>query len=248
MILLAKFCFQQYIFCATRVNSGRRAVHCDKLKCTQMRSARRHQPKSLIRDFIMQQPFTLNNDQLDYLASRIAAHVASTMTPATPDEWLVAKQAAELLKVSISKLESLTRDNQIPSYKFGRTRRFKRSELLALASAAAPLSPKVPPAVAKQQMGGPVVPSHLPELHAMFRRPYALGLDTMHIANGKWNFFSHGLVVPLHTVEADPDGSKSVTALHNHYQSKSAQCSETTGTAEDEASAKPQPADDDTPS
>ena len=43
MILPAKFCFQQYIFCATRVKSGRRVVHCDKLKCTQMRSVRRHQ-------------------------------------------------------------------------------------------------------------------------------------------------------------------------------------------------------------
>ena len=245
MILPANSCFQQYIFCATRVKSERRVVHCDKIKCTQMRFVRRHQPKSLIRDFIMQQQLTLNNDQLDYLASRIAAQVASTMTTATPDEWLVAQQAAEVLKVSISKLESLTRDNLIPSHKLGRTRRYKRSELLALSSSAAPPSYNEQPSVAKQQMGGPVVPSHLPELHAMFRRPYALGLDTMHIANGKWNFFSDGLVVPLHTVEADPDGSKSVTALHNHYQSKSAQCSETTGTTENVSPAEPQPAADD---
>ena len=191
----------------------------------------------------MQQPFTLNNDQLDYLASRIAAHVASTVTPAKPDEWLIAKQAAELLKVSISKLESLTRDNQIPSYKFGRTRRFKRSELLALASAAAPLSPKVPPAVAKQQTRGPVVPSHLPELHAMFKRPFAMGIDTMHVADGKWKFFSHGHVVPLLDVTVDPDGSKSVTALHSHYESLTARSSEN-GTAQDVSPAIQQPATD----
>ena len=245
MILPAKFCFQQYIFCATRVNSGRRVVHCDKLKCTQMRSVRRHQPKSLIRDFIMQQQLTLNNDQLDYLASRIAAQVASTMTTATPDEWLVAQQAAEVLKVSISKLESMTRENVVPSHKLGRTRRYKRSELLALSSATTPLSPKEPPAAAKQQTGGPTVPSNLSELHAMFRRPYAMAIDTMHIADSKWKFFSHGLVLSLLDIKSDPDGSKSVTALHNHYQSKSAQCSETTGTAENVSPAEPQPAADD---
>ena len=203
----------------------------------------------------MQQPFTLNNDQLDYLASRIAAHVASTMTPATPDEWLVAKQAAELLKVSISKLESLTRDNLVPSHKLGRTRRYKRSELLALSSATTPLSPKEPPAAAKQQTGGPTVPSNLSELHAMFRRPYAMAIDTMHIADSKWKFFSHGLVLSLLDLKSDPDGSKSVAALHTHFQSKSAQSSETgptsntSGTAENVSPAEPQPATDDvTPS
>ena len=196
------------------------------------------------RDIGMTPQLTLNNDQLDYLASRIAAHVASTMTPAKPDEWLVAKQAAALLKVSQSKLESLTRGNQIPSYKLGRTRRYKRSELLALSSAKAPLSPKEPPAVAKQQTVGPVVPSHLPELHPMWRRPFAMALDTLHIADGKWSFYSHGSVVTLFDVTVDPDGSKSVTALHSHYESLTARSSEN-GTAENVSPAEPQPAADD---
>ncbi len=196
----------------------------------------------------MPQPFTLNNDQLDYLASRIAAHVASTMTPAKPDEWLVAKEAAEILKVSRSKLETLTRDNLAPSRKLGRTRRYKRSELLALATASSPPSPNGPPAVAKQQTEGPVVPSHLPELHAMFKRPFAMGIDTMYVSDGKWKFFSHGHVVPLLDVTLDPDGSKSVTALHSHYESLTARSSEN-GPAEDVSPARPQPAtDNDAPS
>ena len=89
----------------------------------------------------------------------------------------------------------------------------------------------------------------------MFLRPYAMALDTLHVAEGKWNFYSHGLVLSLLDVDADPDGSKSVTALHNHFQSKSAQSSETgptsssSGNSEDVSPAKPQPATDDvTPS
>ena len=198
----------------------------------------------------MSPQITFTDELLDKLALRVATHLHSFGPKQTSDEWLVAKEAAALLKVSISKLESMTRDNLIPSHKLGRTRRFKRSELLALSSTAAPLSPKEPPAVAKQQTGGPVVPSDLPELHAMFRRPYAMAIDALHVADGKWKFFSHGLVVPLHAVDADPDGSKSVTALHNHFQAKSAQSSETgptstsSGTAEDDSPAKPQPAID----
>ena len=72
-----------------------------------------------------------------------------------------------------------------------------------------------------------------------------MALDTMHVADGTWKFFSHGLVLSLLDIKSDPDGSKSVTALHNHYQSKSAQCSETTGTAEIVSPAEPQPAADD---
>ena len=200
--------------------------------------------RTIKRDIGMTPQLTLNNDQLDYLASRIATHVASTMTPAKPDEWLVAKQAAALLKVSLSKLETMTRDDLLPSYKFGRTRRYKRSELLALSTATSPPSRNKPPAVAKQQTGGPVVPSDLPKLHEMFRRPYAMALDTLHVADGKWKFFSHGHVVPLLDVTVDPDGSRSVTALHSHYESLTARSSEN-GTAEDEAPAKPQPATDD---
>ncbi len=145
----------------------------------------------------------------------------------------------------------MTRDDLVPSHRFGRTRRYKRSELLAISSATVPPSRSEPQAVAKQQMGGPVVPSHLPELHDMFRRPYALALDTLHVANGKWNFFSHGLVLSLLDLKSDPDGSKSVTTLHDYYRSKSAQSSDTgpssssLGTAEDVSPARPQPGIDD---
>lgn len=199
----------------------------------------------------MQPQITFTDELLDKLALRVATHLHSFGPKQTSDEWLVAKEAAELLKVSLSKLESLTRDDLIASHKFGRTRRYKRSELLAISSAKAPLSPKEPPAAAKQQTGGPVVPSDLPELHPMWRRPYGLALDTMIIADGKWKFFSHGSVVTLHDVKADPDGSKSVTTLHDYYHSKSAHSPDTgpssssSGTLEDEAPAKPQPTIDD---
>ena len=203
----------------------------------------------------MQQHLTFTDELLDQLALRVATHLHSFGPKQTSDEWLIAKQAAEILKISLSKLESLTRDNLITSHKFGRTRRYKRSELLALSSAKAPLSCKEQPAAAQGQTGGPVVPSDLPELHEMFRRPYALATDTMHVTDGKWKFFSHGLVLSLLDIKSDPDGSKSVAALHTHFQSKSAQSSETgptsntSGTAEDDAPAEPQPATDDaTPS
>ena len=186
---------------------------------------------------------TFTDELLDKLALRVAIHLHSFGPKQTSDEWLIAKQAAEVLKVSISKLETMTRDKLVPSHKLGRTRRYKRSELLAISSAAAPLSRNDPPSVAQHQMGGPVVPSHLPELHAMFRRPYALALDTMHVADGKWKFFSHGLVLSLLDLKSDPDGSKSVTALHDYYATKVATgpTSSSSGTAEDEAPAKPQP-------
>ena len=82
----------------------------------------------------------------------------------------------------------------------------------------------------------------------MWRRPFAMALDTLHVANGKWKFFSHGHVVPLLDVTVDPDGSKSVTALHSHYESLTARSSEN-GPAEDVSPARPQPAtDNDAPS
>ncbi len=202
----------------------------------------------------MQPQITFTDELLDQLALRVATHLHSLGLKQSSDEWLVAKQAAELLRVSISKLESMTRDNLIPSHKLGRTRRYKRSELLAISFAAATPSRKEPPAVAKQHTEGPIVPSNLSELHAMFRRPYAMAIDTMHVADGNWKFLSHGLVLSLLDIKSDPDGSKSATALHTHFQTKSAQCSETgpssnsSGTTEDVSPAEPQPATDVTPS
>ena len=191
----------------------------------------------------MQPQITFTDELLDQLALRVATHLHSFGPQQTSDEWLVAKEAAELLKVSLSKLETMTRDNLIPSHKLGRTRRYKRSELLAISSVKAPLSRKEQPAAAKGQTGGPVVPSDLPELHDMFKRPFGMGIDTMYVADGTWRFFSHGLVLSLLDVTADPDGSKSVTALHDYYATKVATepTSSSSGPAEDEAPARPQP-------
>jgi excisionase family DNA binding protein len=45
------------------------------------------------------------------------------------DEWLNSQEAARFLSVSNGQLRNLTSNGRIPFYKFGRSNRFKRSEL-----------------------------------------------------------------------------------------------------------------------
>lgn len=45
------------------------------------------------------------------------------------DYWMNSKEAARFLSVSYAQLRNLTSNGRIPYYKFGRSNRFKKSEL-----------------------------------------------------------------------------------------------------------------------
>ena len=170
----------------------------------------------------METQVTLTNQQLESLALLVASHLART-SAAKPEEWLVIEQASELMKVSVSKMEVMTRKNFVPSHKVGRSRRYKRSELLAVSYAAGqPPSSKEKPSVGTGQIVRPKVPNDLPELHPMWQRPFSLALDTFHIADGKWHCHCYGSLVPVLDVASDPDGSRSVTMVHKCFFLKGA--------------------------
>lgn len=69
--------------------------------------------------------------EIQQLADAIAERLASR---ATGDVWLDALGAAALLSCSVPTVERLTKAGIIPSAKFGRLRRYRRSVLLALAN------------------------------------------------------------------------------------------------------------------
>ena len=189
----------------------------------------------------METQITLSNQQLESLALLVASHLSKT-SPANPEEWLVTKQAAELLQVSVSRMEVMTREKLVPSHKFGRSRRYKRSELLAVSSAAGqPPSSKEMPSAGTGQIVRPKVPHDLPELHPMWQRPFSLALDTFHEADGKWHCHSYGSLVPVLDVASDPDGSRSVTMVHKWFLSKGA--AEPTCLAPKSESSPSEPAD-----
>ena len=170
----------------------------------------------------MQTQITLSNQQLESLALLVASHLSRT-SPAKPEEWLVTKQAAELMQVSVSRMAMMTREKLVPSHKFGRSRRYKRSELLAVSSAAGqPPSSKEKPSAGTGQIVRPKVPHDLPELHPMWQRPFSLALDTFHVADGKWHCHSYGSLVPVLDLASDPDGSRSVTMVHKCFFLKGA--------------------------
>ena len=189
----------------------------------------------------METQITLSNQQLESLALLVASHLAKT-SPARPEEWLVTKQAAELMQVSVSRMEVMTREKIVPSHKLGRSRRYKRSELLAVSYAAGqPPSSKEKPSVGTGQIVRPKVPHDLPELHPMWQRPFSLALDTFHVADGKWHCHSYGSLVPVLDVASDPDGSRSVTMVHKWFLSKGA--AEPTCLAPKSESSPSEPAD-----
>lgn len=47
-------------------------------------------------------------------------------------EWLTSTEAAEYLKISVSRLHNLVSNGQVPYYKFGRSNRYLVSELREL--------------------------------------------------------------------------------------------------------------------
>lgn len=72
--------------------------------------------------------------ELDQLADAIASRVLKRLNDSfAPDAFLNRAEAAEALGVSIATLERLTARGVIPSRKFGRSRRYVRAELLAIA-------------------------------------------------------------------------------------------------------------------
>lgn len=189
----------------------------------------------------MENKITLTNQQLESLALLVASHLAKT-TPANPQEWLMTRQAAELMQVSVSRMEVMTREKIVPSHKLGRSRRYKRSELLAMSSVAGqPLPSKEKPSVGTGQIVRPKVPHDLPALHPMWQRPFSLALDTFHVADGKWHCHSYGSLVPVLDLASDPDGSRSVAMVHNWFLSKGA--AEPTCLAPKSESSPSEPAD-----
>jgi len=73
-------------------------------------------------------PYTL--DRLaDLVAERVAARLRATVDP---DAMLTGSEVAELLSVSRATIERWTADGTIPSHRIGRTRRYRRSEVLGV--------------------------------------------------------------------------------------------------------------------
>lgn len=68
--------------------------------------------------------------EIDMLVDAIVERLSDRMRGA--DEIIDARGAAELLGISLATLERRVRAKQIPSFRIGRLRKFKRSELLLL--------------------------------------------------------------------------------------------------------------------
>ena len=71
--------------------------------------------------------------EIERLADALAAKVADRLASVSAaDAWLDLHQAADLLNCSTSTIERLARAGKLPSRKFDRLRRYRRSDLLAL--------------------------------------------------------------------------------------------------------------------
>lgn len=68
--------------------------------------------------------------EMERMADAIAERVVARMAGVDPDPMIDVHQAAELLKCSVPTVERLTKAGAIPSHKYGRLRRYRRSELL----------------------------------------------------------------------------------------------------------------------
>ena len=69
--------------------------------------------------------------ELDQLAEALAERVAARLSGVSPDAFVDAHGAAALLGCSVPTVERLTKSGAIPSHKFGRLRRYRRSELMS---------------------------------------------------------------------------------------------------------------------
>jgi excisionase family DNA binding protein len=74
---------------------------------------------------------SLSPFEIQRLADAIAQRLASR---ATGDVLINSRGAAEILACSVPTVERLTKSGAIPSVKVGRLRRYRRADLLALAS------------------------------------------------------------------------------------------------------------------
>ena len=63
------------------------------------------------------------------LAELLSVRLASTMTDV--DRWLGLHDVAEALKCSTSTVERMTATGALPSKKFGRLRRYRKSDVMA---------------------------------------------------------------------------------------------------------------------
>jgi len=73
---------------------------------------------------------SLTPSEMQMLADLVAEAVAAKLAGLDPDPLGDAHQAAAWLGCSVPTIERLTRSGAIASYKFGRLRRYRRSELL----------------------------------------------------------------------------------------------------------------------
>jgi excisionase family DNA binding protein len=74
----------------------------------------------------------LSDAEIDRIADRIIQALGGGVS--RPDEMLDAHGAAKLLGCSVATIERRTKEGSLPSVKFGRLRRYRRADLLALVS------------------------------------------------------------------------------------------------------------------
>jgi excisionase family DNA binding protein len=74
----------------------------------------------------------LSDAEIDRIADRIIQALGGGVS--RPDEMLDAHGAAQVLGCSVATIERRTKEGSLPSVKFGRLRRYRRADLLALVS------------------------------------------------------------------------------------------------------------------
>ncbi|MFN7683785.1 MAG: helix-turn-helix domain-containing protein [Oligoflexia bacterium] len=80
----------------------------------------------------MRDSITLTDSEIQSIADRIAKALGASFGSFQADGLLDIYGAAELLGCSVSTLERRTKEGSIPSVKFGRLRRYRRADLLAM--------------------------------------------------------------------------------------------------------------------
>lgn len=73
---------------------------------------------------------SLSPRELDWLADELAERIAERIAKIDPDPWGDIHQAAAWLGCSTATIERMVRAGEIQSHKFGKLRRFRRSELI----------------------------------------------------------------------------------------------------------------------
>lgn len=68
--------------------------------------------------------------EIQQLADLVAEAVAARLAGLDPDPMGDVYQAAEWLGCSVASVERMTRSGEIPSHKYGRLRRYRRSEVM----------------------------------------------------------------------------------------------------------------------